>query len=436
MDIIICYFFIYTVEAFILWQYTAAIFTSRYNRLWEGLALFFGYSVLYGLSFLNHFLINMSAFLIINFLFFFFMFYVKWYSALFHAAISTIIMSTSEWATYSLMTFFAPDFFAKETFFRNLSILAIFSKTIYFLVFYGLSHLFRGKETFDNSKNKTTLFLILVPISSLCVMHTVFSIFRYSDLPVHLDWLASFSAVLMLFVNILVFAINNNTQRKNAAFMELQLLLQKEYDSTLYYKMLSKQTENQNILIHDIKKHLQSISLLNEKGEQARIADYIDALIHSSDLQDNVSMCDNETLNAILCRYQMQCKDNSISFHTDIRSSCLDFLTDNDLTALFCNLLDNSFEAAEQIPNASIELSIGKRENTPFTIITLENSCRKNPLSTNGGILSTTKPDKLRHGYGMKSIKRIVEKYHGDMQMYYDEKTSTFHTIIALRFIA
>ena len=97
MDIIICYFFIYTVEAFILWQYTAAIFTSRYNRLWEGLALFFGYSVLYGLSFLNHFLINMSAFLIINFLFFFFMFYVKWYSALFHAAISTIIMGIVWW---------------------------------------------------------------------------------------------------------------------------------------------------------------------------------------------------------------------------------------------------------------------------------------------------------------------------------------------------
>lgn len=433
MDIIICYFFIYTVEALILWQYASAICTSRYNRLKEGVVLLLGYSFLFGLSFLNSFFVNIGAFGVINFLFFMLMFYTKWYSALFHAAISTIVMGTSEWATYSLMTFFAPDFFAHETFFRNLSILAIFSKTIYFFIFYGFAHFFRDKDSLDDSANRTTLFLLFVPASSLCVMLTVFAIFRHSQFPVYLDWLASFSAVLMLLVNILVFAINNHTQRRNAAFTDLQLLLQKEYDATLYYKMLSQQTENQNILIHDIKKHLQSISLLNERGESTKVAEYINALVNSSDLQNSVTLCANDTLNAILCRYQMQCKSNHISFVADIRSNTLGSLTDNDMTALFCNLLDNAMEAADSIPNASIEISVSKRKDTPLTIITVINSCRNNPLTKDGKIISTSKPDKRRHGYGIKSIEKIVDRYNGNMQMYFEESTSSFHTIIALK---
>lgn len=54
--------------------------------------------------------------------------------------------------------------------------------------------------------------------------------------------------------------------------MEMQLLLQKEANSAEYYQMLLSQNENQNILIHDIKKHLQSIDLLNDKKEHDKIS--------------------------------------------------------------------------------------------------------------------------------------------------------------------
>lgn len=50
----------------------------------------------------------------------------------------------------------------------------------------------------------------------------------------------------------------------------MQLMLQKEADTAEYYEMLLSQYENQNILIHDLKKHLQSIELLNEKGKNEK----------------------------------------------------------------------------------------------------------------------------------------------------------------------
>ncbi|MCI8614331.1 MAG: ATP-binding protein, partial [Lachnospiraceae bacterium] len=35
--------------------------------------------------------------------------------------------------------------------------------------------------------------------------------------------------------------------------------------------------------------------------------------------------------------------------------------------------------------------------------------------------------------FGLKSIRKVVSKYHGNLQMYYNDDTLTFHTIIALK---
>lgn len=84
-----------------------------------------------------------------------------------------------------------------------------------------------------------------------------------------------------------------------------------------------------------------------------------------------------------------------------------------------------------QVPESFIELSVSERKGTAFTIITLTNSCRKNPFVKNR--ISTTKPDKRYHGYGMKIIERIVRNYNGELKNYYTEDNHTFHTIITLK---
>ena len=66
-------------------------------------------------------------------------------------------------------------------------------------------------------------------------------------------------------------------------------------------------------------------------------------------------------------------------------------------------------------------------------MITLINSCRKNPFSNQSGLLMTNKADKHKHGFGMKSVRKTVKKYKGDIQTYYNDTTLTFHTIITLK---
>lgn len=84
--------------------------------------------------------------------------------------------------------------------------------------------------------------------------------------------------------------------------------------------------------------------------------------MESSDLKETSKVCDNEMLNAILCRYQRQCNEKHIVFHTDIRSDTVQNIYQHDLTSLFCNLLDNALESADNIPDSFIELTVEKRK--------------------------------------------------------------------------
>ena len=232
--------------------------------------------------------------------------------------------------------------------------------------------------------------------------------------------------------SILTFYIYNYTQQKAKEFMDLQLQLQKEYDLAEYYKTLFKQDENQKILIHDIRKHLMSIAKLNEQYEHDKISEYLDTILNSPDLQTSVHISDNELLNSLLCHYIQSCKDNNIIFKVDVRKKLLCHLDYSDLTALFCNLLDNAMDACINIQNSYIDLSVTSKENTNITIINVVNSCTVSPTFNKSGMPVSNKKNLLKHGFGLKSVERIVNKYNGNIKMYFNNDKNTFHTIIAI----
>lgn len=433
MNIGICYFIIYLIEALILLQYTSNFFTARYKKYVEIPFLLLGYIILYFISFTDNYILNAIAFFVINFIFISIMYQCQLQTAFFHASITTIVMCTSELMVFNIISHYIPDFFADNTFLFNLVILTVFSKLLYFIIVYILSHFLQTDRNTTFSENRNTILLSIVPVSTVFVLLTLTNVSTSPSISLSLDWMLCVSSFLMLGLNIFIFAFHHYIQKENTKRIELELLLQKEFDSAEYYKMLLQQTENQKILIHDIKKHLQAIEILNNSHDHEKIASYIHYLIHSSSLQNNYCLCDNKILNAILSQYKNQCSNKHIDFLVDVRRKTLDFLLSNDITALFYNLLDNALEAAEKTADAYIELSVSHKQNTPYTIIAIANSCRQDPFDSKTAGLLARKTDKRHHGYGLKSIQKIVKKYHGNMTMYYEKETSSFHTIITLR---
>lgn len=290
----------------------------------------------------------------------------------------------------------------------------------------------KGRRKYEQSELHSLLFLIFIPASSAFFLVPFTIIVNDYTLSIRAQWIFAINTVLILISNLFVFGLNQYNQKRNEEMTELQLLLQKESDDTEYHKMLHTQNENQRILIHDMKNHLQSIAALNKQNCPEKIDDYIKKLLSSSNLQESGRMCSYPLLNSILGRCRHQCEEQQILFDADIRAHTLDDIDHNDLTSLFCNLLDNAFEAAKDIPDGYIDLKTSNRPSTPFTVITMINSCRSDPFSADG-TLRTHKRDGHWHGFGLKSIRKTITKYHGELQMYYDDKTKTFHTIIILR---
>ena len=432
MENYLLFFCAYFIEAIILWQYAVTTFHpkhSAFTRIALLATLYFTLSIFFALNLIG---VNAIAFFIANFLFFYFMFYSGLFSALFHASLTTAIMGLSELIVTSGIPNMMYNYYESTNFEQTFMIHMIPSKFLYFLLLFAISH-FTTRRKENKQPNRFEILLILaIPLLSIWIAISIFMIYVDSLLPDHLCRLILISAFLLLIINIITWFIYTYTQRKNREFTTLQLQLQRELDATAYYQMLLKQDESQQILIHDIKKHLQSLSILNEQGQQDKIHAYIQQIINSSDLQVAARLCDNEMLNAILGRYSRRCMEEQIDFHADVRSGVVDFIKNDDMTSLFCNLLDNALEAATNYPHSYIELSVHNRPNTPLTIITMINSCRINPFDKNGQLRSR-KADTLRHGFGMKSVERMVAKYNGEMTMYYKDEDYTFHTIIMLR---
>ena len=433
MGKIICCFFSFLTEAVILWQYTSSLFATKHTAKKKFIILCGLYSILFAASLFNSKLMNIALYFVSNFVFLVTQYCLNTYSAFFHSSILASVMMLCEIMVYYIIRYFSPHFFEKGENFHFLAIFAIFSKLMFFTVIYIILHFLKGLQNRDEQQDKSVFLLTLIPITSVFVMITFTKISDSCDLSPILNWMLTLSAVFLLAINLLIFGIEQHNRKKNLEFTEMQLLLQRESDSAQYYEMLLSQHENQSILIHDIKKHLQSINTLNDKMEHDKIKEYIHGLMQSSDLKEVSRRCDHEMLNAILAGYGRQCLDRHIAFHTDIRSGIIDFIADTDITSLFCNLLDNAIEAAGRIPDSFIEISVCKREKTPFIVITVINSSRKNPFDEQNGKLATTKLNKHKHGFGIKSIRKTVAKYHGDMQMYYNQESLTFHTVITLK---
>ncbi len=430
--IYICFFIVFLFEGFVFLQYCSAIFVAKCSvaKLCASIASI--YTILFAIFFLGMPPLNFLCLCLGNFLFLYLLYDINCFSALFHSIISVIIMGLYDGIVILIFQYpYNYSFLSWEDF--QIWIIPItLSKLLYFLTML-IIQLRASRYTFQHAKFLPSLFLVVPPSISIFFICMFVQFRTQTTLSPTLSKILIISTILLFLLNIFIVMTHNYIVKRSNEYSDLQLLLQREQDISEYYKALITETENKNRFIHDIKKHLQSISILNQNGEAEKIDDYINTLINSSELQTSVRLCNHELLNAIFCRYLLQCRNDNIEFRADIRKDTCTFLTETDMTSLFCNLLDNALEAARYIPDSFIELAIHQQPQTAFTIITLVNSCRKNPFSGTGKHLKTTKENKELHGHGLKIIERVVNRYQGNMDYYYSEENHEFHMIIALK---
>lgn len=433
MAVTVLYIFVYIIEAIILGWYCNHLFNPKYSKKVECLFIAMGYACLFFISLAMIFYINIALFILINFILIFFLYDAKWHSALFNALTLTCIMTLSEVVILQLKSLISIDFLYSDSHIVYLCVVALLCKITYFIMLRLIVVFMYGSKERNDSFSIPTALLNVIPLISLYIISTLVAIILSKNMPGHFKYMLFSCTFLLLGINILIFYIYHYTIDKSSESTQLQIQLQKEYDMTEYYKSLFNQNENQQILIHDIKNHLQTINRLNDENNREKISRYLESLLNSSDLKDSVHVSDNEVLNSILCHYMKICRDKHISFKVDIRKKLLQNLKYEELTSLFCNLLDNAVEACSDIPDSYIEMSVSFEPNSSLTVINIINTCRVVPTFDKNGRPVTTKKGSKNHGFGVKSINRVIDRYNGNIKMYFDESKMAFHTIITIK---
>lgn len=194
------------------------------------------------------------------------------------------------------------------------------------------------------------------------------------------------------------------TQRELDA---VQNLLQNQYQQ---YKMSRESINLIHYKYHDLK---HQIAVLRAEENPKKRQDYLDAMekeIKQYELQNKTG---NGVLDTVLTGKSMYCDKHGITLTVVADGKWLEFMDVMDICSIFGNALDNAIESELKIEDKEkrlIHVTVSKQMN--FLMIRIENYFEAAIKSQEGNFL-TTKKDKDLHGYGIKSIRYTVEKYHG-----------------------
>ena len=199
--------------------------------------------------------------------------------------------------------------------------------------------------------------------------------------------------------------------RSNLKSQQLRAKAQQEEFRLQYAQNVKKQYEEISQVRHDMKQTNAVIMelLLSSKTDEA--LEYMRKMTQRISEFDVVIDTGNDYVNAILNAKLSEAKRNGISVLCSADKNAVG-IDEVDMCNLLGNLLDNAIEACEKCDVDQNVIEIKLRMCDGKYLIEVENTAAENALESNKQ-LSTTKKDTARHGYGVKSIKSIAEKYNG-----------------------
>lgn len=141
----------------------------------------------------------------------------------------------------------------------------------------------------------------------------------------------------------------------------------------------------------------------------------------------------NRALDTVLIEKGMYCKNHGIQWTCMADGSGLNFMKVEDLYAILGNALDNAIAAVLELQDERkriINVRIIKQES--LIMIQVQNYYDKE-LKFTDGIPETTRKNKSEHGYGMKSIRYMAEKYNGTMTVNVRDSIFTLQILLPMR---
>lgn len=282
----------------------------------------------------------------------------------------------------------------------------IVSFGVYSLVYHAMFLVFGSKiQKWEEIKfNNLMLFVFSIMASVLGVV--VNGIFVFSKLDSLFVIMFSVYSVVSSFLILLLMFNMVKTKKTESELMIIKDMLSKTKSN---YELSQKNMELINIKCHDMKHQIR------ELGQKKEISNQV-----IEEMSDIISIYDagvetmNPILDNILTEKSLYCYKNKVKLTCIVDGRLLDFISETDMYGLFGNLLDNASHAARKIEDLNKRyIGLSVKKNKQFVTINMHNYYVGEIVFDKDGLPKTTKKDTDNHGFGIKSVAYIVEKYNG-----------------------
>lgn len=302
--------------------------------------------------------------------------------------------------------------------------ITIFVYPVFSVLFVFLCYLIFGRELHKKdvkymTGSQTVLFLLIGMQLCTNVLQNLFDKYSTGSGFQAYTVYSLFDMISCLFLLALQCEI---TRRENEQYNGeiLQHLL---YQQKQQMQISKENIELINIKCHDIKNQ---IATLGSRVPQEEIRELEQAV----KIYDMAFKTGNEALDVLMVEKLMVCENKNIRLDCMIKGQLLSFMKQSDIYSLFGNAVDNAIEAVEKLTDEERRfISVRVRGEKGMLVIHVENYY-EGMITFQKGMPQTTKEDKRYHGFGMKSIRMIVEKYHGHLAVKAQEGIFTLNILL------
>lgn len=272
------------------------------------------------------------------------------------------------------------------------------------------------RDFFDNN-------LVNILISGIIIAEEIIITLLQNDYSLGIktsisDMTGIFSIYLVFFlVSLLVIISSSWVIEKN----NNSLTIFKQEILETQFKTAKNLYNSRNEELHNIKSRYIYLYELIKKRNYNQAEEYIKDL---ADLMDSLHIKQYTGIDSIdlILNYKIQ-ETHEDSVKYDFKFEALTCpLDDSDIMIVLGNLLDNAIEAVRKLPEEERAISLKMASVNRAFIIMISNNYTKDISIINHDYVTTKKSDPELHGYGLKSVKKIVEKYGGITRISHDDR--------------
>lgn len=286
------------------------------------------------------------------------------------------------------------------------------------IILFAVSLIFQHIKKLKNNeviKLEEWIAIIVVPVASIYVLINALD---YDDIE---QSVAIGMVIAMLLIHIIIFhlyevlLVSYQDKLSSAVY---------EQERKYYYTQCNYMAKNEEEIMrmkHDMKNHLLALSEYFKACESEQGEAYISELIGEklSDRNDRWSDTGNMAIDSVINFKLNEANHKKVIVHADISAPNDLQLEASDITVIIGNLLDNAIQAVMKLPEEQRKINTLLQYDKGRLFIKIENSFDGN-IKKKDGRFETMKTG-ADHGYGMKNVERVLEKYEGCVQYEHDE---------------